>query len=696
MFRFDEGLKVYLHREADRLPTEHQRPGGRWSSRHSGWIRSPQAVYVLRQPAAQPREDSGLGAQRLLAAAQAARGGPVHLARRDGGADADGGATALAARGHRHRASCSSIRIASTSAWPERSTAACNKRCRICPRHAMIRRTPCTSLRTMPAMVQHAYRRRVRSPAAGAGRGHSAQRVVSSANCAWCAPSATCSRSSLNKFKRQLFAAKSEASARDQKDMFFNEAEEPGRAGPAGRRRDASDDKIVRARATSAPSAVASRWIRRCRAKWCVTSCPRTSACARTTAPRCSEIGVETSEQLDIVPQQVRVIRHERVKYACPCCDGGLRLAAKPDAGDPQGAVQRERAGLDRSPRSTSMVCRCIGRPRCWAASAAPTSRATRWPRSVVRVGQAVQPVINLLRDALLDAPLVLRRRDRGAGAEGARAQRPVQELHVGADDRGSRARTARGRRSGCSPTPQSRSTQTAQALYAGMRQGAVLMTDGYEVYDDRGRAHQLVHLGCWAHCRRYFHEALQALPKDKRGPDQLAARFIALIGKLYHVEAQGPRAATGRGRREATRQQDSVPVLDAIEALAAGQRARRAARRACWARRCTTSPSQWPKLKRYVEDGALPHRQQRLRKRRSVRSCVGRRNWLFADTVAGANASANLYSLLQTCQANGIDGYRYLRALLIALPRAKRPTTTRRCCRGLSSWPARREPWPA
>ena len=50
----------------------------------------------------------------------------------------------------------------------------------------------------------------------------------------------------------------------------------------------------------------------------------------------------------------------------------------------------------------------------------------------------------------------------------------------------------------------------------------------------------------------------------------------------------------------------------------------------------------------------------------------VGRRSWLFADTVAGAHASANLYSLLQTCKVNGIDGYKYLRQLLIALPKAK------------------------
>ena len=50
----------------------------------------------------------------------------------------------------------------------------------------------------------------------------------------------------------------------------------------------------------------------------------------------------------------------------------------------------------------------------------------------------------------------------------------------------------------------------------------------------------------------------------------------------------------------------------------------------------------------------------------------VGRRNWLFSDTVAGANASANLYSLLQTCKVNGINSYRYLQALLVALPLAQ------------------------
>jgi hypothetical protein len=49
----------------------------------------------------------------------------------------------------------------------------------------------------------------------------------------------------------------------------------------------------------------------------------------------------------------------------------------------------------------------------------------------------------------------------------------------------------------------------------------------------------------------------------------------------------------------------------------------------------------------------------------------VGRRNWLFSDSVAGANAAANLYSLVQTCKANSIEPYHYLIALFKGLPNA-------------------------
>ena len=66
-----------------------------------------------------------------------------------------------------------------------------------------------------------------------------------------------------------------------------------------------------------------------------------------------------------------------------------------------------------------------------------------------------------------------------------------------------------------------------------------VLMSDGYEPYEVVAKQHSLVHLGCWAHCRRYFNDALQALPKDRRGPDSLSARFIDLIGQLYPMRVR-------------------------------------------------------------------------------------------------------------------------------------------------------------
>ncbi|WP_208115146.1 IS66 family transposase zinc-finger binding domain-containing protein, partial [Roseateles toxinivorans] len=134
----------------------------------------------------------------------------------------------------------------------------------------------------------------------------------------------------LNKFKRQLFAASSEITGVHQKDMFFNEAESLGaQAEPAAEESDSdsSDDdkvnvpghkRVKRGRKPLDPALP--REVVRHELPEDERVCPHDGAALR-------EIGVVVSEQMDIIPQQVRVIRHERVKYACPCCDGGMRLA---------------------------------------------------------------------------------------------------------------------------------------------------------------------------------------------------------------------------------------------------------------------------------------------------------------------------------------------------------------------------------
>ena len=76
----------------------------------------------------------------------------------------------------------------------------------------------------------------------------------------------------------------------------------------------------------------------------------------------------------------------------------------------------------------------------------------------------------------------------------------------------------------------------------------------------------------------------------------------------------------------------------------------------------------QWPKLIRVLDDGRLPLDTNLVEN--AIRPFVlGRKNWLFADTVAGARASANLYGLIETAKANGIEPYRYLARLFELLP---------------------------
>ena len=470
----------------------------------------------------------------------------------------------------------------------------------------------------------------------------------------------------LSKFKRQLFAASSEVSGQHQKDLFFNEAESLGvQAEPAIE--ETADNKIdvpahkrvKRGRKPLDPALP--REVVRHELPDAERVCPHDGAALR-------EIGVETNEQLDIIPQQVRVIRHERVKYACPCCDGTIRLAPRLAQVIPKGLFTENALAwiatskyLDGLPlyRQAALLGRFGG---------TDISRNTV-AGSIVRVGQAVQPIVNLLRDELLDAPLVFGDetelqvlKEPGRSAQAKSYIWAQMTDGCGKDGTGPPIRLF--------TYAPSRSTKTAMELYAGIREGAVLMTDGYDVYDAVAKTHALVHLACWTHCRRYFNDALQALPKDKRGPDQLAARFIALIGKLYHVEAQARRDEVDANELGRRRSSDSVPILADIEALLLAN-IHGVLPKSLLGQALHYLASQWHKLKRYVEDGrySIDNNVQE----NAIRPfCVGRRNWLFADNVAGANASANLYSLLQTCQVNGIDGYRYLRALFIALPNAR------------------------
>lgn len=79
----------------------------------------------------------------------------------------------------------------------------------------------------------------------------------------------------------------------------------------------------------------------------------------------------------------------------------------------------------------------------------------------------------------------------------------------------------------------------------------------------------------------------------------------------------------------------------------------------------------QWPRLMGYLEDGRYPIDNNRVEN--AIRPfALGRKAWLFSNHQAGANASADLYSLIETAKANGVEPYHYLKHVFSELPKAQ------------------------
>lgn len=143
--------------------------------------------------------------------------------------------------------------------------------------------------------------------------------------------------------------------------------------------------------------------------------------------------------------------------------------------------------------------------------------------------------------------------------------------------------------------------------------------------------------------------------------------RLLTFIQKLYKIERQigdGPPDERHRIRLERSR-----PVMEAMrrwldETLA------KLPPQSLTGKALGYADSQWPKLVRVLEDGRLPLDTNAVEN--AIRPfVVGRKGWLFADTVHGAEASANLYSLVETAKANGVEPFAYLQLVFTELPQA-------------------------
>ncbi len=190
------------------------------------------------------------------------------------------------------------------------------------------------------------------------------------------------------------------------------------------------------------------------------------------------------------------------------------------------------------------------------------------------------------------------------------------------------------------------------------------LHVDGYAGYNDLP---DVILVGCWAHARRKFAEALKALPASKRNTPVAAREGLEYCNRLFKIE-RWLKDATPEKRYD-ERLKQSRPVLDAFLAWLHTQKDN-ALPKSALGGAIAYCINQWPKLETFLQDGHLEI--DNNRSERSIKPFViGRKNWLFANTPRGARASAIAYSIVETAKENELSPYAYLQHLFERLPNA-------------------------
>ncbi len=366
-------------------------------------------------------------------------------------------------------------------------------------------------------------------------------------------------------------------------------------------------------------------------------------------------IGQDVSEQLDIVPMQIRVLRHVRIRYGCP------------DIAHPPVTAKLPAQPLPKSNASADFLAMMLtvkyvdGLPLTRFSKVLDRHDAPVPPQTLARwaigAGQLMQPLLNLVRDALFEASLlyidetvvqVLKEKDRA----------PTSTSYMWVQAGG-----PPGKPVVIFDYDPSRSAEVPVRLLPGYR--GYLMADGYKGYNKLANTEGIERLACWAHARRRFVDASRVQPKGKRG---LANEAIGLIGVLYGIERDCEKATDQE--RYLARQERSVPALAAIYDWM--QRTLpQVTPKSALGTALSYMRDQWSMLIRYPERGDLPIDNNYCENK--IRPFVlGRKAWLFSDTVAGAKASAVIYSLIETAKSNGLEPYHWLRQVLRELPAAK------------------------
>ncbi len=387
--------------------------------------------------------------------------------------------------------------------------------------------------------------------------------------------------------------------------------------------------------------------------------------CASNPAHTLARIGEDRLEQLVFIPASAKVLVHIRPKYACSSCKDGVKVAPPPASPIPKSfATPSLLAQIVTSKYVDALPL--YRQARIFQRMGVDLCRATMasW---VIKMGDLVTPLLGIILEEIRsgdyaqmdETPFqVLKEKEKLATTDsylwalrGGTREHPLLYYEY-------------------APT---RSGEVAKWLLEGFE--GYLQTDGYKGYDGFDESIGIVHVGCFAHARRKFDEALRGQggegKKAKPGKKaSLARQGLRRINTLYKIERSYGSAS--RAERTRIRAEKLGPKIEELREWTLASKDR-VSPESLTGKAMGYLDNQWPKLVRVLEDERIPLDTNAVE--RAIRPFViGRRNWMFADTPSGATASARLYSLVETAKANGIEPWAYLNHLFEKLPEATGP----------------------
>ena len=203
---------------------------------------------------------------------------------------------------------------------------------------------------------------------------------------------------------------------------------------------------------------------------------------------------------------------------------------------------------------------------------------------------------------------------------------------------------------------------------------GGKLVCDGYQVYHTlEGEAGtDFTVAGCWIHARRPFADVIKSLGEDKAA-GTLAYEAYVQIQNIYHTDNSLKKLPPSERKKK--RKKLVKPLVDSffdwaekVQYAAGGSDKTRKGIQYCL--------NQEKYLRAFLDDPALPL-DNNIAEQAIRPFCVGRNNWKLIDTIGGANASAIIYSIVETAKANYLNIYRYLKYLLTEIPQHMDETST-------------------